>query len=440
MVYEVAINLVDFQYEGVNTIFDKFKRLGVDHINLNCMWFKETGDPNDSRLPPLDIDGENRVFDRPFPDGTFVKYGKYFLPFKPDLSLYGKLVPLKYDDSSDILDQVMAEAKKRNIEVTLMIPNDTICDNADTLPMDINGNRHPAQISKKGCINNEDILHFYKAMTKQIISTYHPERIMIDWVEYTNYFLSDNFNCLCPSCAAAAGTMGYDYDLLRDAVVETYRILKEIDTIPEGNNWDELWNNINPKIKMFFDFKATSCFRFISRLVEDVRTYDQNVKFLFTCFAPPMNKGTGFNFEVLSKLGDDVIIQPKMYRFHWGLMVNWYASELYRINPKISLSDWVLFAKKLLEVEDSSCDINHFKMPSPKEIGPVDFETEWKKISSLKQYDLDSYRVHAYCPDELLATRLQQAQDSGMNYISIQRYGYISDKKFEILSRFTKRT
>lgn len=439
MKYEVAINLVDFQYEGIKEVFDKFDRIGIKNINLNCMWFKETGDMNDSRLPPLDIDGENRVFDRPFPDGSYVKYGKYYLPFKPDEKLFGKLIPIQYNDSSDILDQVMNEAKKRNIQVTLMIPNDTICDNQETLPVDIFGKKHPAQISKKGCINNKDILQFYKSISKQIITSYNPERIMIDWVEYTNYFFSDNFNCLCSSCEDACKEMEFDYFKLRQAVEDTYKILSELTQLPQDNDWNSLWSSINPNIDLLFKFKAESCLKFLSDLIADIRTYNKDVKFLFTCFAPPMNKGTGFDFELLSKLGDSVIIQPKMYRFHWGLMVNWYASELYRINNKIALEDWVIFVKKLLEVEDSSSDISHFKMPSPKELGPVDFGTEWKKISSLHDMKIHSYRIHAYCSDEIFDLRLQQSVQSDMDYISVQRYGYISDSKFEILRKYTKR-
>ena len=95
------------------------------------------------------------------------------------------------------------------------------------------------------------------------------------------------------------------------------------------------------------------------------------------------------------------------------------------------------FVKNLLEVNDPSNEIEHFKMPSPTEVGPIDFETECKKIASICEMVGDdtksSFRVHGYGTIDVFKQRIAYAKACGYKNISIQRYGYLCDEKIMFL-------
>lgn len=439
MKFEIFFDLVDFQYNDPKKIFDLIGDLGVTDMTVNSLWFRETGDKNDNRLPPLDIDGEDRVLDRPFPDGSFIKYGKRYFSCRPDRKAFGRLVPRYDDSSSDILQQVVQEARKRGIKITIAVPDDKICgDNGFSLPVDVWGNVHPAKISQKGCINNPEIRKYYSGICKQIIEKYHPDGLMLDWIEYTNYFFSDNFNCFCSDCFCKADQFGIDLKEIQKNILVSFSKFKAADNIKVFDNWTEQWNGLFAGVSDLFRFKAVSCHDFIDNIVRELTVIHPDIHLLFTCFAPPMNKGTGFDFTGLSSFRDNVEIQSKAYRFHWGLMVRWYAQQLYEINPDISLEKWIVFSKKMLEVEDSSNDFSHYCMPSPLDFGAISVETEEKKISEMRKAGLKSYRLHAYGPDGLFRQRLEYALKSGFESVSIQRYGYLSDSKLKILKEYIR--
>lgn len=447
MDYEMYFDLVDFQYNDIDSILDSMKKIGVHRMAVSSLAFKETGNASDNRLPPLDIDGEERILERPFPDGSHVKYGKRYLPFSPDMERFNNTTYkpvsslMRYTlDSNDILKDVVIKAKNKGISVTISIPSEGISGHIDDYPIDPFGKEHILQISRKGCINSANVVNYYIAMIGEIVKRYHPDRIMLDWVEYTNYFFSDNLVCFCPHCKKKAIDYGFDLKKMQDAALNVFRNISSMNQVPisGGKEWIEIWETISPGISELFRFKAQACIDFVSTIrgfLDSIGASDTGIQ--ISCFAPPMNIGTGLDYSRVAAISQTIEVQPKMYRFHWALMVKWYAEELAKINDHIKPEEWIPFVKDLLRVTDTSCMLNHYKMPGPKEFGAIDYQCELEKISAVEKAGQSgiTYRIHGYGPDELFRKRVIRANESSIDLCSVQRYGYLSDNKLAMLRR-----
>lgn len=435
---DVFIELVVFQSEGIKPVFDFLEANKIRNITISPEYFVETGDVRDLRLPPLDLDGEDRVLERPLFNGETVKYGKRFLCFEPAERLYSDTSYRPSYQLSDIdyCALVLQEAEKRDIKVALFMPNvpkDGY--RADDFPVDVEGVMQIPKISNQACINSKNVSNYYLSLAKDLIQTYQPSMLMIDWMEFTNYFFSDNLLCFCDSCKKKMTLLNYDVKKLENAAREAFTWIKAQESVPavDGLGWKEIWTIMSPDILYLFKFKRKSVESIVATIRKQLDAFGKSdVELLFTGFCLPMNIGTGFDFTLSNSI-ENVLLQPKAYRFHWGLMVRWYSEELAKINGKTIANDWIPFVKNLLEVTDSSNEFEYFKMPSPTEVGPIDFDSECKKIASVLELvgntEKASFRVHGYGTTDIFKQRIAYARRCGYKNISIQRYGYLCDDK-----------
>lgn len=442
---DVFIELVAFQSEGSRNVFDILEQNKVNQITIAPQYFIETGDENDLRLPPLDLTGQSRELERPLFGGERVKYGQKYLCFKPDESLYTKTVyrPKYMLFQNDYCAEVINEARKRKMKVSVFLPN--VPDGGylnEHLPVDVFGKTQKPKISNEACRNSDDVREYYIALAKNLIRVYRPDEIMIDWIEFTDYFFSDNLLCFCSDCRKRMTRYGYSVEKLETAARNVFDWIKTQTEVPsfEGLDWNGIWDVICQDIRQLFEFKKKSVEDFIlvcRNEIDDAGWKD--VDLLFTGFGLPMNKATGLCQNLLSDYRT-IRIQPKSYRFHWGLMVGWYAQELVAINGKTEPDDWVPFVKNLLEVTDPSSKAGDFCMPEPDKIGPIDFSSESAKVretyADAVMKDKASIRLHGYAPVDIFRRRLECARDCGYENISIQRYGYMCDEKIMMLKEF----
>jgi hypothetical protein len=441
---DMFIELVVFQSEGIANVFDFLQKNGINYITLSPQYFIETGDTQDLRLPPLDLDGQSRVLERPLFNGKRVQYGKKYFCFQPDETLYQNTTyrPNCKKFDSDFCMEVVQEARRRNIQVSLFMPN--VPKNGyqkKDMPISCDGKQITPKISNEACRNVENVINYYAALMKDLYQTYKPDEIMLDWMEFTNYFFSDNLICFCDSCKTKMERYGYSVQEFENSVQEIYTWVKEQYPAPvcEGLGWDMIWKRMSPGISALFEFKRKSCDELIARLRSELDIFGgKATRLLFTGFGPPMNRSTGLNPSCNNS--ETVRIQLKSYRFHWGLMVRWYSEELATINCKTSANDWIPFVKNLLEVEDSSSTLTDFTMPEPNEFGPIEFVSECNKVKQIFEDSADkqrvSVRLHGYGPIDLFRNRMQFAKECGYQNISIQRYGYLCDEKISLLQEY----
>lgn len=442
---DVFIELVVFQSEGVQHVFDFLEKNRIKHITISPQYFVETGNMDDLRLPPLDLDGQARELERPLFNGETVKYGKKYLCFTPDETLYTK-TPYRPDyrnSDTDFCAEVVQEAKKRGIRVSIFMPNVPKGGyRPEDRPVDVYGKTQIPKISNEACRNSDNVVQYYIALAKDLLRVYHPDEIMLDWMEFTDYFFSDNLLCFCDSCKKKMKRHGYSVERLEQTATDVFDWVRAQSAAPvfEGLGWDGIWNQISPGIKELFAFKRKTVEDLLLTFRDELDAVGgKDVALLFTGFGLPMNKATGLD-QNLCGGQKNLRIQSKAYRFHWGLMVRWYAQELAQINGKTLAEDWIPFAKNLLEVQDESLDIEHFRMPSPDEIGPIDFSSECRKVEETLRNATDksraSIRIHGYGPVEVFTDRVAFAAQCGYQDISVQRYGYLCDAKINSLRKY----
>jgi hypothetical protein len=442
MKVDMLSELVVFQSEGIDQVFDNLQKHSIDSLTITPFFFDETGDKSDLRLPPLDLEGSSRELDRPLWGGDRVKYGKNRLLFKPKDEYYGNSPyrPPWVESDNDLCKQVVEEAKKRGLPINIVIPGNPTLKILDRdYPRDIHGQVQIPKISKKGCINSPNIREYYTGSVRNIIERYQPDGIFIDWIEYTNYYFSDNLVCFCDNCRAYAKELNFDFEAMKQSVEEAINWIKNLDKVPDVSliNWESIWRMMSPGMENLFEFKAKSCQRFIQDIQRIPELKNSNRTIIFPGFAPPMNQGTGFHYELLVDSSPNVLIQPKAYRFHWGMMVKWYAQELSEINGKTKPEEWLGFVKNLLELNDNHTEISDFRMPDPDEVGPITLDCEFKKMDEaligITDLNKISFRLHGYGPVEVFKKRCTHAEKSAYKRVDIQRYGYTSENKLDHL-------
>ena len=260
---------------------------------------------------------------------------------------------------------------------------------------------------------------------------------LLDWLEYTNYHFEDNLLCFCDHCKIKAAELGFDFNYMRQAAVSALERVKNasIDDITPAGGWNLAWERISPNIAVLFDFKAKSVESYIKSLRERLEKHGfGDTPLYISGFAPPMNKGTGMDYGFVTGLSNNVMSAGKLYRFHWALMVGWYAEYLSQINKKIAANDWIPFVLDMLELKEETIHgVEHYRMPRPGEVGPLEIENEKYKLEKMLELASVEDRViplvHAYCPKGLFRRRIAEALNSDAGGMIIQRYGYASDEK-----------
>lgn len=311
----------------------------------------------------------------------------------------------------------------------------------EDLPVRLRGERAALSLSNNLCPNNPRVRSFAQAFTAQMILDTQPDEMSFDWVEYTNYRFEDNLFCLCDHCLKAAADKGTDASALQRAVAQVYDTLSSTTPKSLGRpaNWTDAWARLSPGIEQFFAFKAETVVSFCNDLAVNVRQYaNRPTKIRLPGFALPMCLGTGLDYPRLLEI-PEVVVETKMYRFHWGLMVHWYAQDLARLAPGTSAAQWIPFAKGMVEVPDESEAPEYYRMPLPDETGPVSLSSERTRLESALTWTRNhgrlGVRVHAYGPAEVFASRLETVRQLGFPDIGIQRYGYMNDEKLKLIAK-----
>ena len=170
------------QYEGIDNVLKNVQEIAkVNQIFFEPKCFIETGDLNDIRIPPLDLDGSDRVLERPL-SGKKELYGKLVFPFEINEALYEYTPyrPIAHQFETDIIADTIKAGHARNIKVNLMlsllkVPN---LDKKDYSVTSYGKPRLPA-ISNKGCVNNPRIRQFGLGFLIDMVSRYKPDGVFV---------------------------------------------------------------------------------------------------------------------------------------------------------------------------------------------------------------------------------------------------------------------
>ena len=195
--------------EGIDQILDNLSIAGINSVYL---------------ISPMH--GERRPFIGGFPEGRDV----YFFPhnpvrkewvaedsrvyFFPDMSMYGKIKPLKSDynwlSDTNWLDIVVKAARARGMRVGAEVshtylPQSLLDRNPQWRQINLDGTP-----GSNPCVNNPEVQEYLLALYADLSRNYDIDYIMTCMYVFNGNGTARNSTCICPYCQEKAKSKGFD--------------------------------------------------------------------------------------------------------------------------------------------------------------------------------------------------------------------------------------
>ena len=446
---------MDVQVEGLGVVMDRIAATGATAIGCGRGISREAPKGGGDREPPLDIDGYERVLDRPA-WGKRELYLEGFSAAKPDRPLYDdtpykppyKEPPPELD--RDLPDKIYEDARGRGWKV---------CGSAS--PLDVPGLRGEdrmrwvdgsipdpkRRVARQGCPSAPNVRAYTIAKVLDAIG-HDPkiDGICIDWLEYTTYLLEDHFSCFCLHSKRHAEELGYNVGRMEADARALWDGLHQL-TGASLEASRRITRNPSELLELlvrfpgWFDllrFKAdVVCGLYAEiRCAMDAAGYG-NVELVANGWAPPFNRSSGMDYARLSGIVQSV--RPKLYSFHWSALPRWYGQTLKAWNADLGESQLLTAIKEGFNLTDDIVHptFAHYHIPGPDENHPVHPETFRQRIDEVVSQVAGRVPVfplaHAYRPAAQWKRKVAIVRDSPADGMWVQRYCYLSDEKLRIL-------
>jgi hypothetical protein len=446
----------DVQAEGLPAVMDRIQATGAQAIGTGLGVVQPVGEAEGHREPPLDIDGYERLLDRPL-WGRRQLWLKGYRTYEPDLELYegtryqpgGQLAPPELD--RDLPHKVIAEAHSRGMQAYVSVSPTGVpgLQTEDQV-------RYPhgllpdprRRVARQGCLNNPDVQAFGIASVRDVIRHFpEVDGVALDWVEYTVYAIEDHFACLCPHCAARAREKGYDWDrVTRDVTMfwDRFHALTSYDLQRAQRLASRPWEVVG-LLRSFPGWLDLLAFK-AETVRERYEAYRQalnleggaKIKLDANGWIPPFSLSSGVDYRALSGVCD--VLRPKMHTFHWAVIPRWYGQVLQEWNPSLP-ERYLLDA--LIEIlglpdKNSPRSFAQYHIPAPDEAHPALPEAWRAKLDEVAdevggRAKCYAY-AHSYRPEAQWKRMIALVRDSRVDGMWVQRYGYLTDSKLDILA------
>lgn len=446
------LNPVFAQYEGVSQVLDNIQQAGVLGISTGTSVGRPAENGRGKRFPDLHMDGYERLLGRAL-WGKFEQQLEFYscLSFNNNLYDLFPTVSTNYPDDIDydLPFKLVNEANRRNLQTHIQFqPLIPPFITEEHKPRYIDGTvPQSPQITMYACPNHPMIQAFGLARLTDIVQNFADiDGIFIDWTEYGAYRLEDLFVCTCEHCQAQALEWGFDWDeILRD-VGALWKLLhnltpRQLDTARRfaNNPWFLLELLMQyPGWLAFLKFKAQT----ITHYYQLIRSkLDQlghaNTKLSARGWPPPWNRISGLSYRDVASIVD--VVTPKLFLFDYSALPRWYGQTLLNWNPSLSEEAILDTIIALMQLEDSiqNRSFAHYHIPPPEEHHPAFLTTYRKRLDEVCSQISTETKVypfaHAYLPEQQWKRMIALVRDSRVDGMWVQMYGYLSDRKLEIL-------
>ncbi len=445
------------QYEGVARVLSNIaERAGATAIACNTSVTAPSDEGVGSFQPPDDAGASVRLFDRPLwgrhalwlrsAPGHHARE-EYFAdsPYKPrpptDLT----------DSQGPVLAQFVIAAKQAGLDVYIQTGATDppgLCQ-AD-LPRLPNGGLPQARMAATGSLAAPAIRTYIRAWVRDIFAAYpEVDGIRPDWPEYPCYKLDEAFQDFGEPVATWAADHGFDFPAMRHDVSRfhaylhgnlTNRDLGEFASSDRGKFAILRLYNQHPHIAAWFRLKAALSVDLLAEWRDAIQTYGGPHKHLAAnAFMPPFSYITGLDFAAAAPLCHS--IAPKLYTMHWSLMVKFWGDELLAANRGLDerlLTRALVNLLDLADGDESGAALDDYGYPAPDQPHPIGDAPQLRKIDQVLAAVNGKCRVyalvHGYGPLDDFRRRLQLAADSNADGVWINRYGYLSDAKLDVIA------
>jgi hypothetical protein len=450
----IFVNPIYVQNEGLQQVFDNLESVGAKGICTIPRVAHPAEPGKGRRFPPLHVDGYERVLGRPVWGKLEINLESYSA-HEPNLSLYAHglyqpttgSVPAEVDTT--IPGQMIAEAKRRGMQVHVLFhpflpPGVRLEDQPrcvdGSIPM-------PPRVALNACLNAPAAQAYALALAEDIVHHYQDiDGLMPDWSEFGAYQFEDHFTCFCPHCEEAARINGYDWDLVKRDVSALWNWFHSL-TSRELERSRRLARNPSELLELlahypgwlqFLRFKAHSVVDYYRRLRQSLDNLGfDKITLSARGWPPPWNRSSGMDYRGLAEVCDAVT--PKLFTFDYSVLPRWYGQTLLGWNPERSESEILDALVEWMNLpDDLECrSFAHYHIPAPTEPHPARLEAYRARLDEVAdQAGGHAYCypfAHAYLPEAQWKRMVALIRDSRVDGMWVQMYGYLSDRKLEIL-------
>jgi hypothetical protein len=434
------------QTETVNGLLDNIeRRTRATAVATSPYVMEPASESTGGREPPVDAGaGSVRLLDRPL-WGKRELFVRTAPSYAPDLHRYAGL---RYQPSSPtaltasqgpLVTEFVAAAKRRGLKVYLQVqaaippgyrvqfggPQE---DDAPRLP---DGRVPPRRVDKNGSLASPHILDYGAALLADLAVAYPQiDGFRIDWPEYPPYTLDDWFLDFSSHAKAAAARLDIDAERLQGEALALQQRL--------------LGGDISPLSGLFVDSAMLQLQRLKTSLVEGLLARYRaalddagasHMELMPNAFPPPWSRLSGFDYRRAAAHSSSISV--KLYTMHWPMMVH-FAAEVMRGSENRAAQ----LLAMLLDVVDAEPlgTLKDWRYPEPDEPHPVSLGAQKRKIAVARAEAGETpvnALAHSYGPVDDFRRRLEAAWEASGGRVWINRYGYLSDAKLDVIGGVT---
>lgn len=474
----IVLTAAEVAHEGVDTVLDTIAGVGANAVSVFPGSFVLASPNEGVREPPLDIEGSNRILDRPL-WGRRVRYVKGYSSYLPDPEVWRDVpfppppvrptgdTPANAGPREDLAAAVIRGARDRGLDPYVAIsptllpglPGGQSLSSGRDEPVAqdrlvrVDGSTPTRAIAGQGCVNNPRIQALARArVTETLLHYREASGVFIDWVEYTCYLPEDIFCCFCPHCARTAEQAGLDWDAIRRGVMELFtglqdlcdadldRVVAErpasiVDALAVLTRSSDAARSAGHELMRFKARSVTAYFASVRELADRLGV---PIEIGANAFCAPWNVVTGADIPTLTDVVD--VVRCKLFTFHWPMMTRWLCQWLMELSPALTPQRVLQAAQVIYDVpapaDDHRSRVSDFQMPEPDEPHPITMSALADKLTRAVAGTGPRARTEAYLHSYRPVAEFERLLDATSGIAAgtwIQRYGYLSDDKLAVL-------
>ena len=443
------------QNEGIDGLLTNLiDRAGATAVAINTSVTAPAPEGVGAFQPPIDAGASVRLFDRPL-------WGKQALWLRSapghqanlDFFQNSPYKPRPADDltaaAGPILRDFVTAAQGRGLRVYIQTgatqPPGLRPEDTPRLP---DGRLPEARMADVGSLASPAIRAWNRAWTQDIFAHYPSiDGIRPDWPEYPCYKLDEAFQDFGEPVRLWAEVHGFDFLRIQREVAAFYRYLHGSLTNADLVDFASRDRGKYTILRLYTQFPGVAeWFRLKAALSTDllrdwraaITTYGGPEKELSAnAFMTPFSYITGLDFAGAAQSCES--ISPKLYTMHWSLMVKFWGDVLLAKNPGLDETLLVQALVNLLDLaeDEGGTTIADYGYPEPDEPHPIPNAPQVRKLAQVKAAAGGQAKiyalVHGYGPLDDFRRRLQLVVDSPADGVWINRYGYLSDEKLDVI-------
>jgi len=453
------------QSEGSNQVLDNLQKRTAATSLTTSPYVMEPSDHTDAgREPPADGNaGAVRLLDRPL-------WGKRELTvrtapsFTPDKSLYAGLryQPSEPDALTDRegrrIEEFIATAKQRRMQVYMQVQSaippgykvqfgGAVAEDRPLLP---NGSEHEGRVDKNASLASPHIKDYGCALLRDLVQAYpNLDGLRVDWPEYPPYAFDSLFFDFSLHAKAAADRLGYDFEAMRASADKLHHFILNALTDDDISRWTEaeasenFWNLLTrfPGVLDLRAFKGDLASELIQAYAETIRDASGGrMDFVVQGFPPPWSQASGFDVQKIAPHVSGIGV--KLYTMHWPMMVRGYADRVLTSNKHLSAVSLLTGIFTVLDILDTAppSNVEDVEYPRPDQPHLAGLNAQARKIQETRTLAgaTPVYAFsHAYGPMDDYRNRMQVAWEASGHRMVVNRYGYMTDEKLDVLGQVT---